>query len=98
MSLESNPATVQVTVVLNTHHEWHNWLFLRKNTADEEGLWSYCNPELSETEVLRLVKPIEPLISDYLEGATELGQLSTEDEKSYNWKYERWEKKYKEWE
>jgi hypothetical protein len=72
MSPESDPATVRVTVVLNTHYKWHNWLFLRKDTADEEGLWPYCTPELSKTEVLRLVKLIKLLITNYYKGATKL--------------------------
>jgi hypothetical protein len=99
MATESNDQIVnKTTVILDTANDWHNWIFVRQDRANRNGLWPYCNPELRPEEVLKLGEPIEPEISTFHTSATKLSDLSKEEKEDYIWQYEKWEKKYTKWE
>jgi hypothetical protein len=88
MSGESDQLITRITIVLDDANDWHNWIFLRKDTADRHGLWLYCNPELSETEVQHLVELIKLELSAYHAEATRLSDLSTKEKEDYKWEYD----------
>jgi hypothetical protein len=89
MTTESDPATTRITVVLNKPSDWHNWLFIRQDSAQGTDLWQYVNPSVAVDEL--------PELTDYKEGAESLGNLSAADRESYKWDYERYEKRHAVW-
>ena len=44
------------TVILDKPSDWTKWLFLRKDSADRNGVWEYCNPELTAETVKDITK------------------------------------------
>jgi hypothetical protein len=97
MSTESEPTITRVTVILDTASNWHDWIFLREDQANRNVLWLYCNPELSKTEVLRLVEPVKPAMDTHHNGATKLSHLSAEEKEGYKWEYSEWKEAFTEW-
>ncbi|KAF1934608.1 hypothetical protein EJ02DRAFT_449040 [Clathrospora elynae] len=72
MSIESDTTTTRLTVVLDKASDWHDWIFIRKDIANRNGLWQT--------------------------GATRLGELDDIQRASFQWEYERYEKKIVKWE
>ena len=50
---QDQPGTM-ASVVLSKPDDWDMWLFMRKDTADIDGLWPYVNPSLSADELAQL--------------------------------------------
>ncbi|KAF1925282.1 uncharacterized protein M421DRAFT_32260, partial [Didymella exigua CBS 183.55] len=89
-------------VILSKPDDWERWLFVRKDTADRDGLWPYVDPGLSAEELRKLQdeKPQEkPLwrfkktqVSEEEQEDIDIEDLSAEEISVYNvWtrKYER---------
>ncbi|KAF2688977.1 hypothetical protein K458DRAFT_465626 [Lentithecium fluviatile CBS 122367] len=97
MATESDPATTRITVVLDKPSDWHNWLFIRQDSAQRSDLWQYVNPDIAADELSELKEPVEPKLTDYKEGAESLGSLSADDRESYKWDYKRYRERYTTW-
>jgi hypothetical protein len=41
-------------VILSKPNDWEKWLFVRKDTADRDGLWLYVNLGLLEEKLRKL--------------------------------------------
>jgi hypothetical protein len=83
MATESDPTTTRITVVLDKPSDWHNWLFIRQDTAQRNGLWQYVNPDIAADQLPELTEPVEPQLADYKEGAQHLGNLTAAERDSY---------------
>jgi hypothetical protein len=97
MTTKSDPAITRITVVLDKPSDWHNWLFIRQNSAQRTNLLQYVNPSIAVDELPELKELVEPKLTDYKEGAKSLGNLSAADRESYKWDYERFEKRHAVW-
>jgi hypothetical protein len=93
MTTELDPAVTRVTVVLDRADKWHNWLFIRKDTAQKNELWQYVDPAMKAADLPTLLAPIEPQLEDHNEDATSLAHLTAAQQKLFQWEYERWERK-----
>jgi hypothetical protein len=93
MSTKSHPAVTAVTVVLDRADDWHNWLFMRKDSAQENELWQFVDPAKKTADLPKLLAPIEPQFSDLNEDATSFAHLTAAQQKLLQWEYERWERK-----
>ena len=62
MSLTFDPATDCFIALLNLVDDGDKRIFVRKESANRSGIWPHCDPQLAETELKRLIKPIKPLI------------------------------------
>jgi hypothetical protein len=94
MTIESShPAVTRVTVVLERADDWHEWLFIRKDTAQKYELWQYVDPATKAADLPTLLASVEPQPTDYNEDATSLAHLTAAHQKLFQWEYERWERK-----
>jgi len=90
MATEQGLAT-RVAVILDKPEDWFNWIFLRRDFAQDHKIWQYVNPDTPKQSLpdLEASKP-KPLFTDYLPGATRLSQLSPNDRESYRWEVDEW--------
>ena len=51
---EQDQLVTKTSVILSKPDDWEKWLFVRKDTADRDGLWPYVDPALSEEKLRRL--------------------------------------------
>lgn len=93
MATESDPAVTRVTIILDKPEDWFTWLFIRKDVANEHGIWQYIDPDVTKENLPTLTEIPEPQLADYKAGATRLYDLSTEDRESYQWEFNLWERK-----
>jgi hypothetical protein len=93
MTSESDPAVTWVTVVLNRADDWHNWLFILKDTAQKNELWQYVDPATKAADLPTLLAPVAPQLTDYNKDATSFVHLTAAQQKLFRWEYERWERK-----
>lgn len=98
MSLAFDQETNRIIDVPDLVDDWPKWIFVRKDSAERNGIWPYCDPKLAETELKCLVEPIKPLITTFHPGATRLSDFSTSEEENYKWEYRRWKRSFTEWE
>ncbi|KAF1930460.1 uncharacterized protein M421DRAFT_3522 [Didymella exigua CBS 183.55] len=99
---EQDQLVTKTTVILSKPDDWERWLFVRKDTADRDGLWPYIDPGLSAEELRELQdeKPQEKpwwrfkktQVSKEEQEDIDIEDLSAEEISVYNmWtrKYER---------
>ena len=99
---EQDQLVTKTSVILSKPDDWEKWLFVRKDTADRDGLWPYVDPALSEEKLRRLQdeKPQEKSVwkfkrtqvSEEEQEEIDIEDLSAEEISVYNvWvrKYER---------
>lgn len=79
MATESDPATTRVTVILDKPSDWHNWLFIRQDAAQRNGLWQYVNPDIAADKLPELEEPVEPTLTDYKDSTESLRDLNAAD-------------------
>ncbi|KAF2732065.1 hypothetical protein EJ04DRAFT_609078, partial [Polyplosphaeria fusca] len=61
----------KATVILDKPSDWTDWLFLRKDSADRNGLWQYVDPDLSKDKVKKQGKePAVKTLAEYFPNAT----------------------------
>lgn len=90
----------KTSVVLSKPDDWEKWLFVRKDTADRDGLWPYVNPGLLTEELKKLQdekpqeKPVwkfkKTRVSKEEQDNIDIEDLTAEEISVYN----VWAKKY----
>ena len=93
MATDSDPAVTRVTIILDKPEDWFTWLFIRKDVANDHGIWQYIDPDVTKENLPTLTENPEPQLADYKVGATRLYDLSAEDRESYRWEFNLWERK-----
>jgi hypothetical protein len=93
MTIESDPAVTQVTVVFDRADAWHKWLFIQKDTAQKNELWQYVDPATKAADLPTLLVPIEPQLEDHNKDAALLAHLTAAQLKLFQWEYKRCERK-----
>ena len=89
MSVDSDPATKRVTVILDKTSDWHSWLFVRKDTAVDLKVWKYIDPSVKKDDLPpEPTEPQPPSLSTYKRNATSLAQLEQDDRDAYRWEYD----------
>jgi hypothetical protein len=99
---EQDQLVTKTSVILSKPDDWEKWLFVRKDTADRDGLWPYVDPGLSEEKLRKLQdekpqeKPVwkfkKTQVSEEEQEDIDIEDLSAEEISVYNvWarKYER---------
>src|SRR5690349_11586830 len=99
---EQDQLVTKTSVILSKPDDWEKWLFVRKDTADRDGLWLYVDPVLSEEKLRKLQdekpqeKPVwkfkKTQVSEEEQEDIDIEDLSAEEISVYNvWarKYER---------
>ncbi|KAF2622834.1 hypothetical protein BU25DRAFT_434539 [Macroventuria anomochaeta] len=51
---EQDQLVTKTSVILSKPDDWEKWFFVRKNTANRDGMWPYVNPGLSGEEFKQL--------------------------------------------
>ncbi|KAI1559418.1 hypothetical protein PtrEW7m1_011899, partial [Pyrenophora tritici-repentis] len=65
---ESSSLVTKTTVILEKPSDWQEWLFLRRDKATLNGIWEYCNPDMSQHELKKLIEPVRPTPATVAEG------------------------------
>jgi hypothetical protein len=94
--MESNPTTTRVTVVLSRPKDCQAWIFLRKDAAQQHGLWQYCDPDVATADLPLLTEPVEPIAHTYKVNKA-LGTVYTDVDLNNN-EFQRYEFAYNQYE
>ncbi|KAG9388512.1 hypothetical protein A1F94_001404 [Pyrenophora tritici-repentis] len=88
---ESSSLVTKTTVILEKPSDWQEWLFLRRDKATLNGIWEYCNPDMSQHELKKLIEPVRPTPATVAEGVTLRSQLTHEQRLDYQDLLDAWE-------
>jgi hypothetical protein len=104
---EQDQLVTKTSVVLSKPEDWEKWLFVRKDTADRDGLWPYVDPGLP-VEELRKLQDEEPQekpawkfkkteVSEEEQEDIDIEDLSAEEISVYNVWARRYERNEARW-
>ncbi|KAH3938660.1 hypothetical protein HBH98_242970 [Parastagonospora nodorum] len=57
VTTELDGLITKTTVILGKPVDWKKWIFLRKDSAERQQLWSTVNPDLDEVALEKLEEP-----------------------------------------
>jgi hypothetical protein len=72
-------------------------LFIRRDLANRHGFWQYINPGVARELLPELTEATEPQLIDYKAGALRLSGLTADNQESYRWECDRWERRRSEY-
>lgn len=67
------------TVILDKPSDWIKWLFLRKDTANKNDIWKYCNPDLEQVPDVEAEKPKERSLRSFKKNSS-LGNTASQQD------------------
>ncbi|KAF2625669.1 hypothetical protein BU25DRAFT_345414, partial [Macroventuria anomochaeta] len=104
---EQDQLVTKMSVTLSKPDDWEKWLFVRKDTADRDGLWPYVNPGLSGEELKQLQdekpqeKPVWKFkkirVSEEEQEDVDIEDLSAEEMSVYSMWTRKFERKEVQW-
>ena len=80
---KSSSLVTKATVILKKLSDWQEWLFLRRDKATLHGIWEYCDPDKSQDELKKLIKPVRLTPATVAEGVTLRLQLTYKQQLDY---------------
>ena len=88
--MEHTDLVTRATVVLERPSQWEAWLFLRRSTAEQYGIWEYCNPDIEQSKLTELIKPSAPKTTSY-NNTTSFANLSADERAAFQFEYKLYE-------
>lgn len=85
---ELDGLVTRTTVILEKPADWEEWIFLRKDSAKRNQLWSMVDPDLNEAALEKLEEPALVVPEDYHEETEDdtgvvLRDMTTEEFQRY---------------